>query len=94
MVTHSSVLAWRIPGTGEPGSKIIFSTYPGLSINTLFLKKKFIFLYLAALGLPCSMWDLVPQSGIKPRPPVLEARSLSSWITREIPILINILKDN
>ena len=73
-------------------SKIIFSTYPGLSINTLL--KKIIFLYLAALGLPCSMWDLVSQSGIEPRPPVLEARSLSSWTTKEIPILINILKDN
>ena len=24
MATHSSVLAWRIPGTGEPGGKAIY----------------------------------------------------------------------
>ena len=27
-----------------------------------------VFPYLASLGLPYSMWDLVPQSGIEPRP--------------------------
>ena len=31
------------------------------------------------------MWDLVPWPGIKPRPPVLGAQSLSHWTTREIP---------
>ena len=29
-----------------------------------------IFIYLAAPGLSCSMWDLVPWPGIKPWPPV------------------------
>ena len=29
-------------------------------------KKKFFFSYLTALGLSCSMWDLVPWPGIKP----------------------------
>ena len=24
MATHSSILAWRIPGTGEPGGKAIY----------------------------------------------------------------------
>ena len=32
-----------------------------------------IFIYLAVLGLSCSMWDLVPHSGIKPRLPALGA---------------------
>ena len=50
------------------------------------LKKKKI--YLAALGLSCGMWDLVPWWGIEPRPPALEAQSLSHWTTREVPKLI------
>ena len=31
------------------------------------------------------MWDLVPQSGVEPRPPALEAWSLTHWTTREVP---------
>ena len=27
MVTHSSVLAWRIPGTGEPGGLLAMGSY-------------------------------------------------------------------
>ena len=42
---------------------------------------------MAVLGFNCNMWDLVPWPGIKPRPPALEARSLSHWATREVPIL-------
>ena len=33
----------------------------------------------------CSMWDLVPWPGIKPRFPASGAWSLSHWTTREIP---------
>ena len=33
----------------------------------------FLFIYLTVLGLSCSMWDLVPHSGIKPRLPALGA---------------------
>ena len=32
-----------------------------------------------------SMWDLIPQPGIKPRPPALRVWSLSHWTTREVP---------
>ena len=42
--------------------------------------------YLFALGLTCSMWDLVPWLVIKPGPPTLGARSLSHWTTREVPL--------
>ena len=37
--------------------------------NTTILNFKylFLFIYLAAQGLSCGMWDLVPQPGIKPR---------------------------
>ena len=43
--------------------------------------------YLAALGLSCSMWDLVPCPGIESRPPALGAWTLSHWTTREAPKL-------
>ena len=39
--------------------------------------------------LRCSMWDLVPWPGTEPRSPVLGARSLSPWATREVPSIIN-----
>ena len=40
---------------------------------------------MAALGLCCSMWVLVPQPGIEPRLPALGAWSLSHWTAREVP---------
>ena len=43
-----------------------------------FLKK----MYLAAPGLSCTLQDLVPWPGIKPRPPALGAQSPSYWTTR------------
>ena len=47
-----------------------------------------LFIYLAAPGLSCSTWDLVPQPGIEPRLPALRVRSLSHWTTREVPQLL------
>ena len=29
MATHSSVLAWRIPGTGEPGGNAVYEVAQG-----------------------------------------------------------------
>ena len=60
---------------------------------------KTLLIQLAALGLieacrifscgmwtlHCGMWYLVPWPGIKPGPPTLGAKSLSHWITREVP---------
>ena len=37
----------------------------------------YIFIYLSALHLSCSMWDLIPWPGIKPGPSALGAWSLS-----------------
>ena len=45
----------------------------------------FVFIYLAAPGLSCSMRDLVPWPGIEPGPPALEVWSLNHWTTREVP---------
>ena len=51
----------------------------------------FILLHQVSVGVHgifnCSMWDLVHQPGIEPRPPTLEAWCLSHWTTREVPIL-------
>ena len=49
--------------------------------------KKFysILSYLFILAAPYSMWDL-PQSGIEPASPAVEARSLNHWTTREGPV--------
>ena len=44
-----------------------------------------IFMYLAALGLSCSMWDLVPILGLN-QSPLCWIRSLSHWTMREVPI--------
>ena len=53
----------------------------------IFYFKKHLCIYLAALSLSCSMRGLVPQPGIKPRLPVLRARSLNQWLIREVPCL-------
>ena len=58
MATHSSVLAWRIPETGEPGG-------------------------LPSLMLFPSPGDL-PNPGIKPRPPALQADFLPRQKQKEI----------
>ena len=51
-----------------------------------------VVVYLASPGLSCrmrdfscSMWDLVPGPGVKPRPPAWGEWSLSWWTTREVP---------
>ena len=41
--------------------------------------------------LNCSMWDLVPWPGIKPRPPALGAQTLSHWSTRDVPTPASLL---
>ena len=57
---------------------------------TSFLKKYFIYLFiLAALGLSCCLWDLVPWPGIETGPPALGAWSLNHWITREVPLFFS-----
>ena len=38
----------------------------------------------------CSMWDIVPRSGLEPRSPPLGVWSLSHWITKEVPTVTDI----
>ena len=35
MATHSSVLAWRIPGTGEPGGLLLWGPQSGTRLKRL-----------------------------------------------------------
>ena len=46
MATHSSVLAWRIPGTGEPGGLPSLGLHPFEPIN---LKVKILNIFMASL---------------------------------------------
>ena len=41
-------------------------------------------IYLAASGLSCDMWDLVPLKAIGSEPPVLGAQGFSHWTTRGV----------
>ena len=60
--------------------------------NFYYYYLKFLFIYLGTPGLSlafgifsCSLWDLVPQPEMEPRPPALGARRVSHCITREVP---------
>ena len=44
----------------------------------IYLLKKILFIYLAAPGLSCGMWDLVPWPGIEPKPPDWERGILTT----------------
>ena len=63
--------------------------YPGMGLLdhmvALFLGFVFlIFLILFIWLLSYSMWDLVPQPGIEPRPPAFGVWSPSHWTTKEV----------
>ena len=56
MATHSSVLAWRIPGTGEPGG------LPSMGVTQSRLKRLSSSSSLKSLQLP--MWSLYQSTSI------------------------------
>ena len=57
---------------------------PGLFFFVCFCFNIYLFtIYLAAPGLSCGTWGLVPWSGIEPAPPPLGAQILSHWTPRE-----------
>ena len=57
----------------------------GNTANHITFLKKYLFIYLAAPHLRCSMQDLVPWPGIEPGPPAMGVRSLNHWTTRKSP---------
>ena len=99
MPWHLRESAWSVKAAGQEQSLEHFSQPSSdfLSYFKAFFKckiynMKFTFLTfsfkkknLAALGLSCNMWDLVPWPGIEPRALHWEHKSLSHWTTREVP---------
>ena len=43
---------------------------------------------MAAPGLSCGMWGLVPRPGFRPEPPALGMWSLNRWIIRQVPEIL------
>ena len=101
MATHSSILAWRIPWTEDPGElQSMGSQTAGLnwsdlaqhsSLTVRLIKVHtnsydvFQFGFLYFGCLACGI--LVSWPGIEPVPRTLEAQSLNHWTTRKSPHL-------
>ena len=89
MATHSSILAWRSPWTEEPGGLQSKAKVKSLSRVRLFAIQWTV-AHQAPLsmdfsrqeywsGLPFSSPGDLPDQGIEPRSPALQADSLLSW---------------
>ena len=73
MATHSSSFAWRIPGTEEPIGLL------SMVVAQSWTRMK----RLSSSSRACRI--LVPQGGIEPVPPAVEAQSSNIWTPREFP---------
>ena len=78
---YDSLLLQIIQIVNYPDSSFLLFCVP----HPLFSPQIYLFVYLSALDLSCSMWDLVPWPGTEPGPPALGAQSLSHWTTRKVP---------
>ena len=67
--------SWHVMG-------VIFIYFYFVNLKNYF---KISLIYLAALGLSCSMQGLVLSPRVEPGPSVLGAQSLSHWTTKEVP---------
>ena len=73
MVKDREVWCAAVHGVAKSQTQLSDWTTTTSLLFTIFL----IFIYLAVLGLSCSMWDIVPWPGIKPKLPALGAQSPS-----------------
>ena len=76
-------------------SEPLMSSSASPSSLSMFFFFFLMFIYLAALGLSCSMWDLVPQSEIEPTPTAcgvlataLPGKSLPMFLIHEAPRVV------
>ena len=72
MATHSSSFAWRIPGTEEPSGLLSM----GVAQSWTRLKR------LSSSSRACRI--LVPQGGIEPVPPAVEALNFNHGTARAV----------
>ena len=75
MASHSSILAWRIPGMGEPG---------GLRSMGLHRVRHDWSNLAEAAAAACSMWHLSSPTRDQFEPFALEAQSLNHWTAKEV----------
>ena len=101
MATHSSILAWRIPWTEEPGelqsmgSQTVGHTWSDSAQHSAFTVRlievhtnSYDMLQFGFLYFGCvACGILVSWPGTEPVPCTLEAQSLNHWTTREVPPL-------
>ena len=93
MATHSSILAWRIPGMAEPGGLLSVGSHRvghdwsdlAAAATVLVVALRIFDLRCDMQTLSCGIWNLVPSPGIEPGPLALEMWSLSHWTSREVP---------
>ena len=77
---HDCVIQWN-KSTGT----IWKNVFEKLNIFLSFSEKMFhSFIYFAAPGLSCGIWDLFPWPGLEPGLPASGVQSLSHWATREV----------
>ena len=77
MATHSSILAWRIPWTEEPGglAHVVAKSQTHLATNAHFHLGCFHFLFDFFLAAPLGMRDLSAPTRDQTCAPEVEARS-------------------
>ena len=74
MATHSSVLAWRIPGTGEPGGSPSMGSHSRTRLNQLSSSSR-----VRLPQLPSSCLEILSQLSLSFFSPNLEKKSPFLW---------------
>ena len=98
MATHSSILAWKIPETEEPGwpqsmgSQRVGHDWESEQAHVHSLLYLFLFCFFFFCCIACTI--LVPWPVIEPMPLAQEAWSLNHWTTREVPYISFLLHGN
>ena len=99
MAPHSSTLAWRIPGTGEPGglpsmgSHRVGHDWSDLAAAAAASSPwtpPFYSLCVSVISVPSrhSVWDHSFPTRDKPILPAVEAWTVNHWTTREVPSIL------
>ena len=77
MATHSSILAWKIPWTEEPGGLQFMGLQKSFTFTSMYLKVAVHVFFFPTSQLE----DLISPLAMEPVPTAAEARSPNHWIT-------------